>query len=376
MTRAIETPDARPVPGWGRLLFDTLWQSPLWAVPFALFFGTIFGASRRAYEVSYEISLVFAYMIRIALIAVRRVVIPLLKRRLAPGQRLPIIVEAPTYAVGSLTASYLAAWIVHRFIEPGFLGSPQAVAISGAYTLLFTATFAGISYAILFYRESVARAGAIESMRRELAEAELRALRAQVHPHFLFNTLNTIAALVRENPAEAEETITRLADVFRYALRASEHAHARLADEIEFVRSYLEIERTRFGPRLRVEERLDPALDKAFVPSLLLQPLVENAVRYAVSPRTEGGTITLGTRREDGSRLVIEVADDGPGMGAAAADSAGTGFGLHSVRTRLGAVGPPHSLDVDSAPGRGTCVRITLPLRFTDSDTPLPGDSR
>ncbi len=347
-------------PSLGRALLATLWQQPLYAIPFALFFGTLYGATREAYGMSFKLSLVFAFTVRLAIVALATWGLPYLRRRSSRDGRLPIMIEAPAYMVTSIIGSAAAALIVHNTLMPGFLGSPRAIAASGAYTVLFTITFSGIAYAIAFYKESMARARAIETMRVALAEAELRALRAQVQPHFLFNTLNTIAALVRVNPAEAEETITRLADVFRHSLRASEHAHMRLGDELDFVRAYLEIEHTRFGERLHVEERIEPGLDGLMVPSLLLQPLVENAVRYAVAPRTEGGTVGLGARRE-GDLLVLEVWDDGPGMSGTASAS-GNGFGLHSVRERLRAAGPPHAFEIESLPGSGTRLRLTIPI--------------
>jgi sensor histidine kinase YesM len=141
---------------------------------------------------------------------------------------------------------------------------------------------------------------------------------------------------------------------------ASEREHARLADELAFLRTYLEIERTRFGDRLRLEESVEAGLEGALVPTLLLQPLVENAIRYAVSPRPAGGTIRLSARRA-ADQVILEVSDDGPGI-REDAPPAGTGFGLHSVRERMRNAGPPHAFEVVSAPESGTRVRITLPL--------------
>jgi sensor histidine kinase YesM len=180
-----------------------------------------------------------------------------------------------------------------------------------------------------------------------------------MNPHFLFNALNTIASMVREDPAAAEDTTTRLAELFRYALRASDRDHAPFADELSFVRDYLAIEHRRFGARLQVIESIAPGVDHVPVPTLLLQPLVENAVRHGIGPRTEGGVVRLAAHPKDDT-LVIEIADDGPGFGAPAA--AGNGFGLHSVRERLRVAGPPHALEIESSPGHGTRVRIVLPM--------------
>jgi signal transduction histidine kinase len=350
-------------------LLRLLWQQPLWAVPFALFFWLLGTSLSNRLIDYYETSLVFTYAIRLGLWGVTHFVIPRL--RLDPEN----LNDRARWGIGlylvagALLGSLVAGLIVHLTIFPGFLGGPRAVLVWGVFTLLFSALFAGINYAIVFYRSAVERGRAVERVRAELAQAELRALRAQINPHFLFNTLNSIACLIAENPRAAEETTTRLAEIFRYALTASEHEHAGFAEELDFLRSYLEIERTRFGNRLRVEEAIEPGLESVPVPSLLLQPLVENAVRYAVAPRPEGGTVRLSARRE-GRQLVVEVSDDGPGFDGDRTPS-GAGFGLHSVRERLRAAGLLDALAIESAAGRGTRVRITLPI--LDREPSHPG---
>ena len=342
-----------------RQLLQMIWVQPLWAVPFAAFFGTLFGAHWADYVKCYWMSLTFAYCIGLGLWTSRNFIVPRLTRGEPIDSTRKIWIAGLVIGGTCLISAYVAAFIIHLWILPGFLGGVRAVIVSGMFTLLFTALFGGISYAILFYRHAVDRGRAVEQIRAELAEAELRALRAQIHPHFLFNTLNSIAALIHQDPAAAEDTLTRLAEVFRYTLQASEREHSALADELGFLRSYLEIERTRFGERLTVHERIEPGLEATPVPSLLLQPLVENAVRYAVAPRTEGGTVSLSVERR-GETLVIEVGDDGPGLTEAA--TTGNGFGLRSVRERLELAGPPHALEILTGPGAGTRVRVTLPL--------------
>ena len=165
---------------------------------------------------------------------------------------------------------------------------------------------------------------------------------------------------IGENPPAAEDLVTRLGDVFRYSLTSARHDHVRFADEMEFVRNCLAIEHARFGERLRLEEAIAPGLDEIPVPPLLLQPLVENAVRYAVSTREEGGRVRIEASRE-GDRLRVTIADDGPGFTPGVAPS-GHGVGLESVRERLRFAGGVHALEIDSRPGQGTRVTVTLPI--------------
>jgi len=351
--------EERPV-SLARRAFSTLWQQPLWAIPFALFFGLIYGGTWGSFVIAYKVSLVYSYTIRIALELMEFLVLERM-RRARPNRRVPLGLGIAAYTITPILGSYVAALIVGAWFIPGMMGSLRSVLITGSFALLFSVLFGGVAYAIHFYRESKLRAQAIETMRVELANAELRALRAQLQPHFLFNTLNAIASLIPSNPRAAEEMTTRLAEVFRHALRASERETAPLAEELAFLRAYLDIERARFGERLVVEEKVDAGLDAVPVPSLLLQPVVENAVRHAVAPRAEGGRITIEARR-DGDSIVLAVADDGPGfVPAGPGEAGGAGFGLHSVRERLRAAGLPDALSITSSPGRGTRVAVTLP---------------
>lgn len=348
-------------PSLGRRLWNTLWQQPLWAIPFALFFGLIYGGRWEHFVAAYGYSLVYAYTIRLSLEAMEAFLLPRLQRR-APGGRIGLPLSIGLYTGTSILASYASALILRLTVQPGMLGDTRSLLINGAFALVFSVLFGGVAYAIHFYKESLSRQRAIEDMRVELAQAELRALRAQLQPHFLFNTLNSIASLIPTNPTAAEEMTTRLADIFRYALRASDQEHAPLGEELAFLRAWLDIERARFGARLVVEERIEPGLEALPVPSLLLQPLVENAVRHGIAPRPGGGRLGLEARRE-GDTLVLAVSDDGPGFDPFAPGAAdGNGFGLHSVRERLRAAGLPDAITVDTAPGRGTRVVVTLPL--------------
>ncbi len=334
--------------------------TPLWAIPFTLFFGLLNGSTWETYKISFAVSLVFSFSIRYALLAAEMWIVPnVLKASGSPHPHW--IVEGVTYSLTSILGSYVAALIVQTFVYPRFLNTPEAWVATGLYALLFATLFSGIIYARVFYRQAIERAQQVERIRAELAQAELRALRAQINPHFLFNTLNAIASLIAENPVAAEDVVTRLADVFRYALTSSSREHAKLADELAFLRSYLAIERVRLGDRLRVVEQIEPGVEGALLPSLLLQPLVENAVLYAVAPRESGGTIRIEARRV-GDMLEILVADDGPGFREGAGPS-GHGVGLESVRERLRLAGAGHELTVHSTPGRGARLLVTLPWR-------------
>ncbi|MEQ1834771.1 MAG: histidine kinase, partial [Candidatus Eisenbacteria bacterium] len=274
------------------LLRELVLAPLLWAVPFGVFFGTLYGGSWATYQSAYVVSVVYATIIRGATLIAETVLVPWLRRRTGEGGTTWAI-DAAIYMGTAILGSFVASAVVDRFLVRGYLGSPRAWIVSGMFSVAFSLLVGGLIYARIFYRQAVSRAVALERMRGELERAELRALRAQVNPHFLFNTLNTIAALIRENPDAAEDVTTRLADVFRHALTASAREHTRLADELEFLRSWLAIERVRFGERLRVVEHIDAGLDDVPVPGLLFQPLVENAVLYAVAPRAEGGTVMI-----------------------------------------------------------------------------------
>jgi two-component system, LytTR family, sensor kinase len=168
-----------------------------------------------------------------------------------------------------------------------------------------------------------------ERLTHSLTQAELKALRAQVDPHFLFNTLNAIADLISTDPVKAEAMTERLADFFRYTLSRTERTLTTLDQELGFARQYLDIEQVRFGDRLHVEVSSEPGLGTHTVPALILQPLIENAVRHGLAPKREGGHITVSASR-DGDFLQLRVADDGVGMRG---DGATGGVGLANVRS-------------------------------------------
>lgn len=201
------------------------------------------------------------------------------------------------------------------------------------------------------------------------SRSELKALRAQINPHFLFNALNAIAGLIHRNPAGADRTIEQLADVFRYALRGSESEWAILDDEIDFVRAYLEVERARFGDRLQVNLNLDRSAHGARVPTMVVQTLVENAVKHGLAELR--GTAVVGVdARATGDRLDIAVTDNGPGFTASAeaktrpGSRSSSGYGLANIRKRLdGYFGADGVLSIDRDGERGlTIVSVSMPF--------------
>jgi two-component system, LytTR family, sensor kinase len=206
----------------------------------------------------------------------------------------------------------------------------------------------------------------LEEQERLLLQARMVALQNQINPHFLFNTLNTISSLVRFDPDTAREMILKLATILRRLLNSTE-SFVPLRDELEFIDNYLDIEVVRFGrDKLRVLKELDPPSLEVMVPSMLLQPLVENCLKHGLSPRVEGGSITLRSRLVQ-SLLVVEVEDDGVGMGAAQLErpdgSGGTGIGMANVAERLRVLyGDAATMVMDSREGGGTLIRLRLPI--------------
>jgi two-component system, LytTR family, sensor kinase len=206
--------------------------------------------------------------------------------------------------------------------------------------------------------------------KRLVLEARLDALQRQINPHFLFNTLNSIAALVRNQPELAREMTVKLANILR-ALLKDHDTYVPLSQELSFTDDYLDIEVVRFGAdKLRVEKEIDPRTLEILVPSILLQPLIENSIKHGLEPRIHGGTVTVRSRL-DGERVLIEVADDGVGIGnrpVSALRRTGAGIGMKNVQERLEVLyGDQAHFSVVSNPGRGTLVSIEIPANLPNS---------
>lgn len=206
----------------------------------------------------------------------------------------------------------------------------------------------------------------LEEQERLLLQARMVALQNQINPHFLFNTLNSISSLVRFDPDTAREMIIKLATILRRLLNSTD-SFVPLREELEFIDNYLDIEVVRFGrDKLRVIKELEAASLEVMVPSMLLQPLVENCLKHGLSPKVEGGSITLRSRVIK-SRLIIEVEDDGVGMGASQLTQpdgfGGTGIGMANVAERLKVLyGDAAKMMIESREGVGTQIRLRLPV--------------
>ncbi len=211
-------------------------------------------------------------------------------------------------------------------------------------------------------RERELKAAQLET---SLAQAQLRSLRLQLQPHFLFNALNTISATMYADPAAADEMLDQLAELLRASLKTAQHDVVPLDVELAILDRYLAILRARFGERLAVATRVEPGAERALVPTLLLQPLVENAVRHGGAERRGTGAVEVRARRE-GGRLVVEVEDDGVGPDASPPAAEGSGVGLTATAERLRLLyGEDHAFTAGRPPGGGAgfVVRIAIPFR-------------
>ena len=227
----------------------------------------------------------------------------------------------------------------------------------------------GASHAYDFHRESQAQKLAAAQLQTRLAEASLQSLQRQLHPHFLFNTLHSISALIPRAPEAADAMLGQLSDLLRLTLDRIGTQELPLKEELDFVQKYVEIERTRFGERLRVEFDVAPETLDAAVPNMLLQPLVENAIRHGIARKVGGGRVDITARRENDD-LCLVVRDTGPGL-AEAKPGLSKGVGLANTRSRLEHLfGERHSLDFSEPPGGGLAVKIVIPFTLDPRSNP------
>jgi two-component system sensor histidine kinase AlgZ len=324
-----------------------------WCAAIALILTVILatgrGLSLRGWLLGFSYNLAYSLAIGVSISGLYRFVHPRMLPRLR-GR----LGAAAAHALVLVSGVAIGAEISTRLVD--LLGGPPATMTRGN-VLRIGLVIAIVSTLLLLAFERVELTA--EQARKEALRARLEALQARTNPHFLFNSLNTVAGLIEDQPKTAERILEKLAHLFRYSLDGSQASWVRLEQELAAVESYLEVEKIRLGDRLRVETAVDADTGSILVPPLILQSLVENAVLHAVAPRREGGRLVVRAVR-DGSTVQISVADDGPGLGLS--PHRGSGSSLSDLRRRLEiAYGGRARVEIGSRPGDGTRVTLTLP---------------
>jgi LytS/YehU family sensor histidine kinase len=247
---------------------------------------------------------------------------------------------------------------------PRFLGRTQG---SFGSNLLVYGAVAGICYALDYYRKYREREFLATRLEAQLAQAQLDSLRMQLHPHFLFNTLNSIVGLVRDNKNQAAVSmLVGLSDLLRHTLEHSSRQEVELREELNFIKLYLSIQETRFSDRLHIEFDIDPATAKAMVPNLILQPLTENALRHGIGRSSASGFVGISSAVEDG-HLRLTVYDNGAGLPDDWQLKGSAGIGLANTAARLHQLyDDDHQFDIRNRDGGGVEVVILMPLRSAD----------
>lgn len=280
-------------------------------------------------------------------------------------------------SAAALLFSTLEVWAHATFYEPGW--KPRGIEFLGAILLDFSVlgAWSGLYFGINYYLLLSEQTQRLVGISAQANSAQLEMLRYQLNPHFLFNTLNSISTLVLLKQTErANAMLSRLSSFLRYSLVGEREGLATVAQETEALKLYLDIERTRFEERLRVHFDIEPEAMAARLPSLILQPVIENAVKYAVTPTEDGADIDIDIRVlgvAENRRLVITVADTGPGIdfvalnGEAPVTTSGTGVGLPNIRDRLAqAYGDDHRFELEPNEPRGLIVLIDIPFQTLD----------
>jgi two-component system LytT family sensor kinase len=279
------------------------------------------------------------------------------------------LIMAPLASVTEYFLSSGLLRLLYRIADPGaprllptFTGSVVSMSLTGVLTYW---SVVGLYQSIHFYQAAMERQTRAAQLETQLSHAQLENLKSQLHPHFLFNSLHTIGVLMQEDVDAASHLLVSLGDLLRMALERREN-EITLASELEFVSKYLEIEQTRFHDRLKVHMDVPPELLGVYVPSLALQPLVENAIKHGISVDSAAGRLEIAAQRHNG-RVWLSVRDDGPGP--APVSHLRFGVGLTNIQSRLKQLyGDESSLQLTRGNGRGCEAIITIPLRSSHED--------
>jgi two-component system LytT family sensor kinase len=304
--------------------------------------------------------LFLAALTPIILLLARRV--PLRRERI--GRIIAIHgIGAMLLCIGWATLGISLGWLLRTFPWQGNFGRDYLswIMTSVPWSVVMYFAFLGCVYAFTYFAEAREREAQQARLSAQLAEARLGALRMQLNPHFLFNSLNALAVLVRDqNTRDASRMLELLGGVLRQVLQGQKRQEITLSEELHFIEQYLAIEQVRFSDRLHVEWSIDPSLRDALVPEFILQPLVENAIRHGIAKRSEAGKIEV-TAAADADSLVLTVRDDGPGYRAENGES---GVGLVNTRERLVTLfGDAGRLELRRGENGGTIATLRFPLR-------------
>lgn len=272
------------------------------------------------------------------------------------------------------SALFSVAWMVVRgalevWLTRGSMGAVtfgeafnQALVTTFFYNVLIYWVIITVGYAFDYYRKFNEREVRAAELEQRLTAARLQALQMQLNPHFLFNTLHAISALMHQDVEAADRMLVKLSDLLRRALDSTDTQEVTLHEELEFLKNYAAIEETRFGDRLTIEMNIPPDTRDALVPNLVLQPLLENAIRHGIEPHARAGHIVIRARRE-GDRLRLEMRDNGGGLDHGEIEE---GIGLSNTRARLKQLyGTRQTFELANAEGGGVVVSVTFPFHTT-----------
>ena len=336
--RIIETHLYGYVYPWSRALWWQLWEWSIWGLLSLLIFAACRSCERRGAGWSKQAAVHASFGAALAL------------------------AQGFLAALGAHIEAWLRGWPAMQNGEPWSFVEIEKVTVINHFhqNLLIYAAMVAAWHAVRHHQRARERELRALELEAQLAHAQLQALRAQLHPHFLFNTLNTIAELVHHEPRKAEEMILQLSELLRQALQSEAMQEVPLAEEIAFVRRYLEIEQMRFGERLTVEWAVTEETMAARVPNLILQPLVENAIRHGIAPFAQSGRVVIRAKRNNGD-LHLQVCDSGHRSDSGTSPTNGHGIGLSNTRARLKRFyGDKHSFALTH--GNGTVAELTIPF--------------
>ncbi len=301
-----------------------------------------------------------------------------------PVRLLLHLVSSVLIALLQLVLSTAFAQLLESFNHrpfPFLMGLRFALAVKFHWNVLIYFAILGLSHALAYFRESRESELRATQLQSQLVQAQLQSLKTRLHPHFLFNSLNTISQLIFEEPESADRMITHLSELLRISLEASSAQEVPLRQELDILQRYLEIQKVRFGDRLTTLIDIDPGVCDALVPNLILQPLVENAIRHGIGPRSVPGRIEIHAQPQ-GPMLCLRISDNGVGLPKGSESSVKDGVGLGTTRERLQYLyGTAQSLALSSVPGGGLVITLVIPMRtsplgIAPSETESNGDNQ